>query len=271
MRTAELRVAGVRCLVCGTGYTGEDGCELLVPPGGRRRRLGRAARRRRRPLPASAPATRCASRPASTSTATTSARTATRSRPGSAGAASRDRLHRRRRPRRPRARAAAGPLRDRPSAASPRQGTRSAPRHGAGRGDQRRPLALAGIGIGMGYVPGEDGRARAPRSRSTSAARVRAAEVRTSPSTGRSTRWPDACYPADSQVPPGPRLGADRRRHGPFGITWYAQDAVGEVVFFDPPSVGAAGRRGPALRRDRVGQGGLRRDRPDVRRGDRGQ
>ena len=24
-----------------------------------------------------------------------------------------------------------------------------------------------------------------------------------------------------------------------FGITWYAQDALGEVVFFDPPQVGA--------------------------------
>jgi glycine cleavage system H protein len=24
-----------------------------------------------------------------------------------------------------------------------------------------------------------------------------------------------------------------------FGITWYAQDALGEVVFFEPPSVGA--------------------------------
>ncbi len=24
-----------------------------------------------------------------------------------------------------------------------------------------------------------------------------------------------------------------------FGITWYAQDALGEVVFFDPPKVGA--------------------------------
>ncbi|MBN9622736.1 MAG: glycine cleavage system protein GcvH, partial [Actinobacteria bacterium] len=23
-----------------------------------------------------------------------------------------------------------------------------------------------------------------------------------------------------------------------FGITWYAQDAVGEIVFFDPPAVG---------------------------------
>ena len=34
MRTAELAVAGVDCLVCGTGYTGEDGVELLIPPEG---------------------------------------------------------------------------------------------------------------------------------------------------------------------------------------------------------------------------------------------
>jgi aminomethyltransferase len=31
-RTAELRVAGVPALVCGTGYTGEDGVELLCAP-----------------------------------------------------------------------------------------------------------------------------------------------------------------------------------------------------------------------------------------------
>ena len=34
MRTADLPVASVDALVCGTGYTGEDGCELLVPPDG---------------------------------------------------------------------------------------------------------------------------------------------------------------------------------------------------------------------------------------------
>ena len=34
MRTANLTVAGVECLVCGTGYTGEDGVELMVPPAG---------------------------------------------------------------------------------------------------------------------------------------------------------------------------------------------------------------------------------------------
>jgi aminomethyltransferase len=34
MRTADLEVAGVETLVCGTGYTGEDGCELMLPPSG---------------------------------------------------------------------------------------------------------------------------------------------------------------------------------------------------------------------------------------------
>ncbi len=32
MRTADLIVAAVPCMVCGTGYTGEDGVELLIPP-----------------------------------------------------------------------------------------------------------------------------------------------------------------------------------------------------------------------------------------------
>ena len=32
MRTARATVAGVECLVCGTGYTGEDGVELLMAP-----------------------------------------------------------------------------------------------------------------------------------------------------------------------------------------------------------------------------------------------
>ena len=34
MRTADLEVAGVDALVCGTGYTGEDGCELMLPQEG---------------------------------------------------------------------------------------------------------------------------------------------------------------------------------------------------------------------------------------------
>jgi aminomethyltransferase len=34
MRTADLPVAGVDCMAGGTGYTGEDGVELLIPPDG---------------------------------------------------------------------------------------------------------------------------------------------------------------------------------------------------------------------------------------------
>ena len=34
MGTATLPMAGVSTLVCGTGYTGEDGCELMIPPDG---------------------------------------------------------------------------------------------------------------------------------------------------------------------------------------------------------------------------------------------
>jgi glycine cleavage system H protein len=29
-----------------------------------------------------------------------------------------------------------------------------------------------------------------------------------------------------------------------FGVTWYAQDSLGEVVFFDPPEVGATVKQG---------------------------
>jgi aminomethyltransferase len=32
MRTADLDIAGAGCLVCGTGYTGEDGVEVMIPP-----------------------------------------------------------------------------------------------------------------------------------------------------------------------------------------------------------------------------------------------
>jgi aminomethyltransferase len=34
MRTTDVTIAGADCLACGTGYTGEDGVELMVPPGG---------------------------------------------------------------------------------------------------------------------------------------------------------------------------------------------------------------------------------------------
>jgi aminomethyltransferase len=75
-------VAGRRMLVAGTGYTGEDGVELLVDPADAPQvwdaLVGRGA------VPAG-----LAARPASTSTATTSWRSGGRSKPASAGAARR--------------------------------------------------------------------------------------------------------------------------------------------------------------------------------------
>ena len=49
----------------------------------------------------------------------------------------------------------------------------------------------------------------------------------------------DPSYPADLLYHPEhdwARIDGDAAT---FGITWYAQDALGEVVFFDPPDVGS--------------------------------
>ena len=49
----------------------------------------------------------------------------------------------------------------------------------------------------------------------------------------------DASYPDELLYHPEHdwvRLDGDTAQ---FGITWFAQDALGEVVFFDPPEVGA--------------------------------
>ena len=55
-------VLGTPCVVAGTGYTGEDGVELAVPADAAAAGVGRGAGAGRRRPPASAPATRCASR-----------------------------------------------------------------------------------------------------------------------------------------------------------------------------------------------------------------
>jgi glycine cleavage system H protein len=50
-----------------------------------------------------------------------------------------------------------------------------------------------------------------------------------------------ASYPDDLLYHPEhdwARLDADDPALATLGITWYAQDALGEVVFFDPPAVG---------------------------------
>ena len=52
---------------------------------------------------------------------------------------------------------------------------------------------------------------------------------------------PDANYPDEllyHDQHDWARLEGDD--HAVFGVTWYAQDSLGEVVFYDPPELGAA-------------------------------
>ena len=49
----------------------------------------------------------------------------------------------------------------------------------------------------------------------------------------------DASYPEDLKYHPEHDWARIDGDEAVFGITWYAQDSLGEVVFFDPPEVGA--------------------------------
>jgi glycine cleavage system H protein len=48
----------------------------------------------------------------------------------------------------------------------------------------------------------------------------------------------EASYPDDLRYHPEHDWARVAGEQATFGITWYAQDALGEVVFFDPPAVG---------------------------------
>jgi glycine cleavage system H protein len=47
-----------------------------------------------------------------------------------------------------------------------------------------------------------------------------------------------ASYPDDLKYHPEHDWARVEDDEATFGITWYAQDALGEVVFFDPPAIG---------------------------------
>ena len=49
----------------------------------------------------------------------------------------------------------------------------------------------------------------------------------------------DASYPDDLRYHPEHDWARIDGDIATFGITWYGQDALGEVVFFDPPEVGS--------------------------------
>jgi glycine cleavage system H protein len=54
----------------------------------------------------------------------------------------------------------------------------------------------------------------------------------------------DASYPSDLSYYEEHDWARIEGDVATFGITWYAQDQLGEVVFFDPPQVGATVRKG---------------------------
>jgi glycine cleavage system H protein len=56
----------------------------------------------------------------------------------------------------------------------------------------------------------------------------------------------DASYPEDLKYHPEHDWAKIDGDVATFGITWYAQDALGEVVFFDPPDVGTAVKKDEA-------------------------
>jgi glycine cleavage system H protein len=49
----------------------------------------------------------------------------------------------------------------------------------------------------------------------------------------------EGSYPEDLKYHPEHDWARIEGDEATFGITWYAQDALGEVVFFEPPEVGA--------------------------------
>ncbi len=50
----------------------------------------------------------------------------------------------------------------------------------------------------------------------------------------------EASYPDDLKYHPEHDWARIEGEQATLGITWYAQDALGEVVFFDPPEVGSS-------------------------------
>jgi glycine cleavage system H protein len=54
---------------------------------------------------------------------------------------------------------------------------------------------------------------------------------------------PEASYPDDLRYHPEHDWARVEGEEATLGITWYAQDQLGEVVFFDVPNVGAAVRK----------------------------
>ena len=248
MTAAARRLAGGEVLVCGTGYTGEDGVELLCAPEDAAGAVGRARAPRRRP---GGPGRARHAAPGGLLSPL-------RQRPDRRARADRsrprlvlqggDRLHRRATPCAPCARP------------GPREKLVAFAIDGPGIARQGNPVVGGGEVTSGTLSPSLERRhrhglrarrarrARHARSRSTFVARCAAPSSSRSRSTERAREWPQASYPDDLLYHPEhdwARIDGADPRLATLGITWYAQDALGEVVFFDLPAVGAASARTP--------------------------
>ncbi len=67
-------------------------------------------------------------------------------------------------------------------------------------------------------------------------------------------------YPEDLKYHPEHDWARVEGDEATLGITWHAQDSLGELVHFEPPDVGATIVAGRVVRRGRVGQGRVRSD-----------
>ncbi len=128
----------------------------------------------------------------------------------------------------------------------PRQGNPIKTTHGDGVVTSGSLSPCLGYGIGMGYVPVASAPAGTPievdvrgKLRDRRGA-VKPYSPRSRPSRARQRRskWPRTT-PTDLKYHPEHDWARIDGDVATFGITWYAQDALGEVVFYDPPEVGA--------------------------------
>ena len=81
----------------------------------------------------------------------------------------------------------------------------------------------------------------------------------------------DETYPDDLRYHPEHDWARIEGDQAAFGITWYAQDALGEVVFYEPPEVGTEVKKDQAYAEVESVKAVSDVLRAALRRGDRGQ
>ena len=270
-----LAVAGVDCLVCGTGYTGEDGVELLVPPD------GAGAVWDALPSRASSPPGLGARDTLRLEVCfhlygndLSEDRNPIEAGLGwccklDTGFIGSDALRGARARRR---RSCRSPS---PAPASRARATRCAPSAGDGRRDERHAVALPGDRDRDGLRAGGGRASRARAIEVDVRGKPRAAEVRREAALpeGVEASGRRSSYPDDLKYHPEHDWARIEGDEATFGITWYAQDALGRGRVLRPARGGRPARQGPGLRRGGVREGGVRRVRAAVgrdRRGERG-